>query len=237
MSFDLEWTKGLFERFGIKTVLDLGACHGDSIAAWLGAGAELVHACEPVAPLYDKLVKRFEGEPRVHLHHVALSDTSRTESGLALYNCWSLLPDGDTRADRSIEFWGETFTVKFLTLDTMLEDLASSPADPTADHGLIFTPDLVKIDVEGMEPKVLRGGRRYFTEGRPVVIFEVSYLPRLYGESCEEMIDDIFELGYTIEMFHTPEVAGVTYHDTAAFMEVFPWHTSFDVLLVPRDRR
>lgn len=232
MTFVPEWAQAIFDRFPIESVLDIGANRGDTVAIWLAAGAKCVHAMEPVEPLYKACVERFRDDPRVACHHIALSDVAHVEENLGLFNCWSLLPDGDTRLERSIEHWGETFTVKFETMDAWLESLTVAR---TLDEITVpmFTPDFLKIDVEGMEDKVLRGGSRYIREGKPIIMLEVSYLPKVYGDSCEGMIDRVFDLGYIIETFHAG-AEGRVFHDTAAFMEIFPWHTSFDVLLVPR---
>ena len=78
------------------------------------------------------------------------------------------VPDGatymGTTSDDVKARWGgrddvTTIKVAMVTLDAF-----------TAQCGLV--PDLVKIDVEGAELAVLRGGRRLLAETRPLVVFE-----------------------------------------------------------------
>ncbi len=59
--------------------------------------------------------------------------------------------------------------------------------------------DLVKIDVEGYEPLVIRGMKRIINDSHPVIICE--FCPpalRLYGEDApERLLTDLFAEGYT----------------------------------------
>jgi FkbM family methyltransferase len=59
--------------------------------------------------------------------------------------------------------------------------------------------DFIKIDVDGLEAKVLRGGRETLRRFRPPVFFELS--PSLVeegGDSLDELFGSLQELGYAI---------------------------------------
>lgn len=75
-------------------------------------------------------------------------------------------------------------------------------------------PDCIKIDTEGYELEVLRGGRKYLSERRPVLFMEVhpSWLERL-GQSLEQLVGMLKELGYLIH-----DVDGRRLKDPVAFL-------------------
>lgn len=72
----------------------------------------------------------------------------------------------------------ETVHVVAITLDWLLEQNRA--------------PTVVKIDVEGVEASVLRGGLRTITQCRPTILCEVS------EPACDEVTDLLSRYGYTL---------------------------------------
>lgn len=72
----------------------------------------------------------------------------------------------------------ETVSVLTITLDWLLE------------QGM--TPNVVKIDVEGAESRVLKGAKRLLSEVRPVILIEVI------DRECEEVTEILLRNGYTL---------------------------------------
>jgi len=71
--------------------------------------------------------------------------------------------------------------------------------------------DLIKIDVEGFETKVLHGARKLLARDKPVICFEVNE-PCLkdVGTSSREIFDFLHSLGYSIHAVHkSPELTEV----------------------------
>jgi hypothetical protein len=63
-------------------------------------------------------------------------------------------------------------------------------------------PDIVKIDVEGAELKVLKGMRKTLEEAAPELLIEVHpKMMREFGSSPEELKDYIEGCGYSIQSF------------------------------------
>ncbi len=59
--------------------------------------------------------------------------------------------------------------------------------------------DLIKIDVEGMELKVLQGGERLISRSRPVVFFEVNISQlRAHGTSLRSLAKFFIQRGYVL---------------------------------------
>lgn len=211
----IDW-RAYLQQQKIRHVLDVGANIGDTTAEFLALGAERVVALEPNPACMAKLAERFQGDTRVELVPLGASDVAHQEQGLNVFNCWTLARDGETGLDRSLEY-GAPFDVSFETLEQVCAARQ-------------WVPDFIKIDVDGHEAKVLRGAAELLTTRRPLVLLEVSYLPRSFGDCCECMLESVFSKGYQIVSL----LDGVTYRSTRAFMRVFPWDTSFDVFLEPQ---
>ncbi|MCA1585180.1 MAG: FkbM family methyltransferase, partial [Acidobacteria bacterium] len=90
---------------------------------------------------------------------------------------------------------GDVVTVPCTTLDTYC-----------AARGL--KPDLIKMDVEGFEIPVMRGGRTTLLGSQPLLIVEFnSYNQCLFGRSCAQLSTWLREdYGYTLVRIDTPEV-------------------------------
>lgn len=142
-------------------------------ARLVGEAGEVV-AFEPLAENRDLLGRNLQanGCSNYRVIPVALSDECGTVE--------MVLDDGTGRAGiNGLERAGkQTRTVQCATLDS-LSDL---PA-----------PDLVKIDVEGAEAKVLAGMRRSLREHRPVLVIEI------HGAQEQPVRDVLAEVGYTIQ--------------------------------------
>lgn len=133
------------ERRDRPVILDIGA----NVGAWTAAALEVaptavIHAFEPSAVAFEELTERFENDPRVRAHQLAIGAsvgqaelfTNVPGSGLASLTRRRLDHHG-IALDRS----------EFVSLDTL--DAWSARTKVSA--------DLMKIDVEGHELDVLAG--------------------------------------------------------------------------------
>ncbi len=169
-------------------VLDIGANSGlFSLLAARRGPAVAVHAVEPVARVFSLLTSNvaLNGASNVTCHHLACSD----RSGPAIMHVPSAEPvpvmaslfAGWCDAAESIEE-----QVDCVTVDDMVGTLG------------VGRVDVIKIDAEGSEDAVLRGGWRTLDEHRPFVLAEVLARPGL-GDSVAAALGDhdyrIFRLG------------------------------------------
>ena len=162
-----------------STVLDVGANSGlFSLLAARRDPAVRVHAVEPVARVFSLLTANvaLNGAGNVTCHAVACSD----RSGPAMIHVPAAEPvpvmasllAGWCDAAESVEE-----QVTCVTIDDLVMSLG------------VGRVDVIKIDAEGSEDAVLRGGRRTLDEHRPFVLAEVLARPGL-GESVAAALAD-----------------------------------------------
>ena len=138
--------------------LDVGCHKGEILDLMLAYAPEGDHVgFEPIPALAAALERKYAAEPAVRIERLALSDAS----GPAAFNYVTSNPSYSGLERRSYDRPGErdeAITVERARLDDVV------PAGRRV--------DLVKVDVEGGELGVLRGGARLLAEQRPVVVFE-----------------------------------------------------------------
>jgi len=212
----LDWTP-IIKSFGIREVVDAGANLGGWIPLWFDCGATRVIAIEPVPDCFAKLITKHGEDPRVHALRLGVSDAPGQLSKLNVHNCWTLLPEGTKKLARALEYVDvPSFDVTFDTIDAICEREK-------------IRPNFLKIDVDGYDVRALRGARDVLKR-RPLIMLEVSCLPKnALGDDYPALLEEMISMGYRIQHFLTGEI----FTKLKDFMPVFPWHTSFDVFLLP----
>lgn len=156
--------------------LDIGANHGVYALSLAAAGARRVIAFEPTRGAGEMLAAAIAENgfgDRVTWIAAGLSDRegeARIATGLNT-ELSSLSGEGEASE-----------TIRLMTLDRFIEEQKPGPVT------------FVKLDVEGEERAVLRGGRRFFSSQSPVVMFELKH----GGVVNEGLIEDFRALGYDI---------------------------------------
>jgi FkbM family methyltransferase len=156
--------------------IDVGANAGDVLGTMVRLAPEGRHiAYEPLPELAGSLAERFPG---VDVRNIALSDTSGEAT---FYRD----PAADSRSSLSPGNGSEPLTVRLGTLD---QDLPEG-----------YRPRFVKIDVEGAELAVLRGGAETLARHRPHIAIEHGSSAATFG-TTHRMIHDFLvgELGMRI---------------------------------------
>jgi FkbM family methyltransferase len=168
-------------------VIDAGANIGFFtmlLAGAVGPGGS-VRAFEPLEYLFDALTRstaenRFES--RVEAHRVALSDmpgTARLRHAPSTTNFGGahLVAGGETPHGH------EDVSVPMEPLDAFLDERRVA---------------FIKMDVEGAEPRLIRGARALLERDRPAILSELHdpQLRAVSGVSATEFIGHMRELGY-----------------------------------------
>jgi FkbM family methyltransferase len=164
------------------TYVDVGTNRGQLLRVALRAAPAGRHvAFEPIPELAAGLRREF---PLLDSRQLALS----AQPGSAEF-CHFRTMDGWSGLRRSLEVSDERgapeyIDVRVSTLDIELADLQ---------------PRVIKIDVEGAELEVVRGGREVLARAKPFVIFEhVPSASALYGSPPGAVWHELRALGYEI---------------------------------------
>lgn len=158
--------------------VDVGANIGSYTILAAGAVGSEVIAVEPVAHTFSKLRDNIliNGiESRVRMVNCGLSDFDGTIQFTASLDTMNRVALADERI--------ETVDVTVTTLDGLIGE---------------SLPAVIKIDVEGHEPAVLRGGSSVF--GQPTlraVLMETNGSGEKYGTSDQDLIDKMSSYGLT----------------------------------------
>jgi len=174
-----------------SVVYDIGASNGvwsDTIALTLPEAE--YYLFEPLAesvPFYrSDLKERLARRPKFHLHAVALSDHSGTAEMFATHDGW-----GSSILDRGpIPEVKELVRVPLNTLDELVQEKR------------LPKPDIMKLDVQGAERLILKGGEQ--TLQHADVLFLETWLKRAYGADTPlltEMIEFLEHAGFALVDF------------------------------------
>lgn len=152
------------------TAIDIGAHAGtflDIVLASAPAGRHLAFE-----PLPDQARRLRADYPQVDVHEVALSDGTGTAEFLHVRENPGY--SGLRRGSYPAPYTPERITVRRARLDDLVRE--------------DDVPRLVKIDVEGAELEVLRGGVQTLARHRPVIVFE-HYAPHAdaYGTTATDL--------------------------------------------------
>jgi FkbM family methyltransferase len=141
-----------------------------------------IYGFEPIPTLFRYLVKRFS-DKNVQLYPYALSDKEE-ETSFYYFPGRSGVSGMSRRLSLFPELKAEILPIQTKVLDQLL-DLAQI--------------DLIKIDVEGSELKVLEGAKQHIRKCRPVVVFECQNQGLDYFDTDSEQVFLFFrDLGYGV---------------------------------------
>jgi len=167
---------------GIKTILDVGAHMGEfaqRIRTML-PNAELV-CFEPLLEPYSKLTQMFEGQPNFRAIRCALGE----EAGLFEFHHNEYAPSSSLL--QMTDLHKRSFDFALLEKTEMIEVRRLSDV---ARELHFREPLLLKLDVQGCEDKVIKGGEDVLARAK-VVIIEVSFQPLYEGGP---LFDDIYRI-------------------------------------------
>ncbi|MEO7297103.1 MAG: FkbM family methyltransferase [Verrucomicrobiota bacterium] len=186
-TYELNFSTALSEAVQKNDVcLDIGGYRGFFSGVFALAGAREVHSFEPLPANNKKIRALIEANPELplRLHEVAVG----AEVGEAEF---SIMPEDSmgklsTSSFQEKQHGKDILTVQIETLD----HLRATNVIPGA--------QVVKIDVEGAEAMVLKGGMKFFRSEQPRVFIEIH--SRGLAKECYELLT---QLGYTVRVLET----------------------------------
>lgn len=181
-------------------VLDIGANIGAFTLPLLGRIGEAgrLVAFEPTDYAFAKLMRNIALNPqlagRLIALQAALTDgTGTANAGGSFYSRWPLSGAEEGLHAEHLGAPEAASGARFAPLDTFVDELREACRIGPKVH-------FVKLDVDGHELSVLRGGRRVFAGERPAVLIEIA--PHVQDEvegRFEAVLQTLREYGYRME--------------------------------------
>lgn len=173
-------------------VLDIGAnvgSHALPMASYVGDEGK-VYAFEPVPWAMKRMKRNLElnNFRNMVLEPIALSDTNE-EVEMKFRASFKLGSNSGVGGGGKIDdsWWNECEQVK-VRMETL---------DSYVSKHNITRIDLIKLDVDGFEGKVIRGALRTFRHLKPIIIMEVAPAwTEMRGDNMKDVLQDIAQLGY-----------------------------------------
>jgi len=172
------------ETLGIGTLVDIGANTGQFARQFLGVRPGcLVYSFEPLRDCFDELQRFAADTAGLTAFNVALGDSDgKAEFFRSEFSpSWSLLQMGESHK----ELFPHTRKVSS-------DSVAVARLDNYCDHIAVRGGLLIKIDVQGAEAQVLKGGRRLL-QSADAVLVEVGYLPPYDGQATIQEISELLD--------------------------------------------
>lgn len=163
-----------------NVALDVGASYG-LLSYVFSKRFQVVHAFEPIPKVYECLLKNLETQnlTNVKAYNLALGSENKE-----LYI--KSEPDITLGAHLTGEIKEDGYTYSKINVVT-LDSLG------------IKNVSLLKIDVEGFELLVLKGGIETIRRDRPVIFFETKEHTLRYGYQTKKIITTLYDEGYILK--------------------------------------
>lgn len=207
----------MFSRPDI-VIFDVGGHYGETSAKYREFfPSATIHAFEPTPASFDIMQRRFAGDRLHHAHRLALSD----QTGKAVFtvnqtdstNSLLATQEGVHEEWRALVQTERTVEVETRTLDEFCESQGISAID------------ILKLDVQGAEDRVLAGARQMLARRAIQVVFlELIVTPAYVGQA---------DPGRIITMLQQAGLAMVDIYDVSRKGLVL---LQFDVLFAQRER-
>lgn len=145
--------------------LDIGAHYGyfSLIAARSVGTGGLVQCLEPSAESYRILSANVDKLDNVTAYRMAVSDTTDKVTFYEFANLHSEYNSSTVKQFETEEWFRNAPPKEIVVEATTIDTIVRSQQ---------FRPDVIKIDVEGAEDKVIRGGSAYFQASSPKIVLE-----------------------------------------------------------------
>jgi FkbM family methyltransferase len=177
------WT-WIRDTSNVKTVIDIGANTGSYVEYLNGFfKPAAIHAFEPQAACQPKLAALQATIPSLTVHQLALADEAGQET---FYEneygpASSLLHVSELSKQAFPETEHERATV-----------VPVARLDDVLDAATLERDVLIKIDVQGVEDRVIRGGRDVFSAAK-IVLIEMSFTPMYDSQPLFEEVHTLLE--------------------------------------------
>jgi len=194
--------------------LDIGANDGSYSEKMVQFGFRVI-AFEPVPSEFKKLVSRVGDNPDVQCRNIGLSDKRGLLEGVTICNAWTIGTPETTGMGVNADFVDkDRFDVVLSTVDHECQGLRIG---------------IIKLDVDGYEPKVWRGAKETIARDTPPILCELSGYYANCGEDAEQFVNDVVAAGYWFVSMD----GKIAMRNWREIKPCWPWGSSYDCMLIP----
>ena len=205
-----------------SVAIDVGSNVGLKAELFCSLGYNQVHLFEPSPRMLNsskKLLDKYSN--KCVFNQKGLSDYKRELKNIKLLQSWILCGDDESYnypiSPGAVELQPELFDTVLITLDEYCSDFTRL--------------DLLKIDVEGYEFKVFRGGQNTIKKFKPIIILELSlYIKDIEKNDIIHFINYIYTLEYEVFDLQGKPVS------RERMIAEYPYHSSCDVVMYPTQK-
>ena len=169
-------------------IIDIGANFGvQSLQFAKNFNDSKIYSIEPTNYAFDKLIKNLELNPKlsknIYPFQMFIGSKERKIPNY-IYSSWNL----ESKKKKHYKHFGEKKSTEKSNLLTLDEFIVSNK---------ISNVDFIKLDVDGFEYNVLRGGMNFLKEKKPPIFMELApYLYKEFGYDKEKILKLIISLNY-----------------------------------------
>ncbi|MGB4843861.1 MAG: FkbM family methyltransferase [Ferruginibacter sp.] len=180
----LRWLK----EMGINTVLDIGANEGQfALMIRKLMPQATIYSFEPIPHCYEKLKTNFKNDKSFGAFNIACGDAdAEIEMNINDFSPSSSLLEIDELHVKNFKHTAASKKqlIKVKALDGLHNELR------------LKKPYLIKIDTQGYEDKVIKGGAKMIADAQ-VVFIELTYKPLYKGQTLfDDIYNEMLQLGF-----------------------------------------
>ena len=188
------------QRYNPSTILDIGANDGHSVRVFRELMPDVtIHSFEPLEDCFQQVQAELQKNPPGKAHHFALGDCEET----------TVIHRNDYTPSSSLLPMDQLHRDEFpKSANTREEQIQVRRLDDVAPDLKLDGPIVAKIDVQGFEDRVIRGGEKTFDNVMAIVV-ELSSYPLYEGQpSFADVHDQLDQLGFvfrgTVDQMFSP---------------------------------
>lgn len=202
--------------------LDVGSNTGGMAHNFCVQGYNEVHLFEP-APKILQISREFlkEYKNKCFFNQCGVSDVPKALRNVKLLQSWILCAE-DEKYDYpvspgALNLQPDLFDTNLITIDGYCKDFSRV--------------DLLKIDVEGYEWRVLRGATHTIQKFKPIIILELSlYIKDVEKREIIDFIEYLYMFDYDIFDLMCKPIS------KQRMIDEYPYHSSCDVVMFPKNK-
>ena len=172
-----------------KASIDVGVYRG-IYSYFLSDLTEFVYSFEANTLLQNKLIDAFKNKKNLKIENLALSSSS----GIAELRVPIRDEDADYDDEQKFELGIATIHSENNLSNKNYETIKNIKKTSLDKYNFSHDIGFIKIDVEGHELEIIRGGKNFLKRHRPVMLIEIE--ERHNGKKSIDIIDEICSHGY-----------------------------------------